>query len=463
MTIGIGQIISRGLDGLNVNQRGLAVTSNNIANLNTQGYARQQIIIGAGFGNAGGAQVLAVNEVVSPFVELQLFTTSNAFGLADGRRQAVAQVEEMFNESQNGGLGKELGEFFNAFSALANDASSMIARQNVKDSASRLISRFNTLQRQLNQMRSDVSSEIGQRVTLINSLSSQIADLNGQITSAEGEEARAALRGQRRELLRQLSEEVNVSYFEQDDNLQISINGAASLVNGTNAGTLSLTNDISLGGTMSVSLAIAGGAQAQDITSHVDGGRLGGNILERNTTLNDRLDELDELAFTIVQQVNTAHAAGYTLDSATGVNFFEPLGGQEGAARYIALDSSITTSLRNIAAAAADPATSGVGDNGNALDLADLQNQLTMTSGSQTFLQFYQEMVGSIGSAAATVRNDYEIQSNLLSNLQLQREAVSGVNLDEEGANIIRYQRAFQASSRLILMADELIQSILQI
>ncbi len=463
--MGIGQIFSRGLDGLNVNQRGLAATSNNIANMNTKGYSRQEVVITANIAAQGGARVEAVEAITSPFVELQLFNSMNDFGTVDGRRRTVGQIEEMFNESADSGLAKQMNEFFGSFAAFSVDPSSSVLRQDVRDRAVALSQRFNSLYEQVNQMRGDISLDISTKVDRVNALASQIAQINEQLVGNTNEQQTLDLKGQRLSLLKDLSTEVNCSYFEQDGTMQVAINGSLSLVNGKNAGTLSLSNDLSTGGLMTVNLKLPGGPSAStlNITNQVTGGRLGGALLDRNTTLNDRMDELDELAFNLVTEVNSIHSAGYGLDGTTGVNFFAPLASQSGAARNMAVDATVLNDLRRIAAAEQDPAVSGVGDNRTALRLSELQNEKTMTSGSQTFLQFYQGMVGSIGVTAGQVNRDFQIQANLVNQLEIQRESVSGVNLDEEGANIIRYQRAFQASSKLIMTADQMLETLMGI
>lgn len=463
--MGIGQIFSRGLDGLNVNQRGLAATSNNIANMNTKGYSRQEVVIAANIASQGGARVETVEAITSPFVELQLFNSMNDFGTVDGRRRTVGQVEAMFNESNDNGLAKQMNEFFGSISALSVDPSSSVLRQDIRDRAVALTQRFNSLYDQINQMRGDLSLDISTKVDRVNALASQIAQINDQLIGNTNEQQTLDLKSQRLTLLKDLSTEVNCTYFEQNGSMQVSINGSYSLVNGNNAGQLSLSNDLSTGGLMTVNLKLPGGVSAStiEITSQVRGGRLGGALLDRNTMLNDRMDELDELAYNLVTEFNNIHSTGYGLDGTTGVNFFTPLAAQSGAARNIAVDANILNDLRRLAAAQQDPAVSGVGDNRVALQLADLQNEKTMTSGTQTFLQFYQGMVGSIGVTAGQVNREFEVQANLVNSLEIQRESVSGVNLDEEGANIIRYQRAFQASSKLIMTADELLQTLMGI
>jgi len=307
--------------------------------------------------------------------------------------------------------------------------------------------------------------DISTKADRVNALATQIAQLNAQLIGNTNEQQVIDLKSQRLTLVKDLSTEVNCTYFEQDGAMQVAINGSLSLVNGKDAGSISLLNDLSSGGLMTVNLKLPGGASAStiDITSQVTGGRLGGALLDRNTTLNDRLDDLDELAYNIVTEVNELHSSGYGLDGTTGINFFAPLATQAGAARNMAVDANIANDLRRIAAAEQDPAVSGVGDNRIVLRLAELQNEKTMTGGSQTFLQFYQGMVGSIGVTAGQVNRDYEIQANLVNQLEIQRESVSGVNLDEEGANIIRYQRAFQASSKLIATADQLLETLMGI
>lgn len=467
----ITSVFNRGLDGLNVAQRGLAAASNNIANVNTKGYARQTVKISSVAADSrdpslsGGAQVAGINTITDAFLEMQIFTSGNAFGTVDGRKKTLSQLEELYNESQNQGLGKNLNDFFNSFSDLANNPASISARQNVRDRAVTLASKFNSMSQSLNTMKKSLSAEISTRLSTINDLGAQIARLNDAIAKAGGTDKASDLVVQRTYALRQLSEEINVSYFEDSTGaVQVQIGNGGSLVVGSKAGSLAVTSDsLNPGGTLAVTLTFAGSASTSNITNQITSGRLGGNLIDRNTTLNDQLTDLDSLAHQVVTQFNAIYSAGYGLDSSTGNNFFTPLASSTAASGLISVDASVTNNVRTIAAAQQDPATSGVADNRNALLLVALQNSLTMTSGTETFSQNYQSMVGSIGVSTATVNQDHENRYNLLNQMDVQREAISGVNMDEEGASIIQFQKAFQAASRVMSVANDLMDTLLKI
>ena len=458
----IGQVFGRGLDGLSVNSRGLAVTSNNIANLNTRGYARQSALISSRQG--GGAEISGVNSIVNPFVELQLFSSSNDFGTVDGRRRTMAQVEELYNDASGSGLNQPLSDFFNSFSDLANDPSSVAVRQTVREKALVLTNRFHHMANQLNLLKTNLVSEMQTRIETINSLAENIADLNEAIATNSSSEGTLELKAQRLYALRQLSEEINVSYFESENgSLQVQINGGTSLVNEFASGSLSLTDDGSYGGDTSISITLPNSSSSIDITAQISGGRLGGNLIDRNTTLNNQIASLDTLAYQMATQFNALHSTGYGLDGTTGDNFFAALASANNAASNIDLDASVSSDVRRIAAAEEDPDDSGVGDNRMALQLVELQRSMTMSGNTQTFAGYYQGLVGQVGVQSQSVQREYDSQANLINQLELQRESVSGVNLDEESANLIRFQRAFQASARLLSVADTMLDEMLRI
>ncbi len=464
-------VFNRGLDGLNIAQKALSTASNNIANMNTKGYARQELIVSPrsadpmNIGIAGGAEVTGLRSIVDPFVEMQLFDLSNDFGTVDSRKKTVNQMEALFNEADGGGLAKAMNDYFNSLSELSNNPSSIPMRQGVRDRAILLAQTFNRLSTQLNTMRRDLSEEISSRIESINSLAEEIASLNRTIVNQGGSDQAAELVARRTYLLRQLSEEVPVSYFTQTNgSVDVQLVGGGGLVTAFSSGTFSVgTDDISSGGNLTVELESALSGFTQDVTSRIDSGRLGGNLVDRNTTINTQVSSLDTLAYQLVTQINTQYSAGYGLDSSTGNNFFTPMASSSGAAGSIAVDASVIADVRSIAAAEQDPLVSGISDNRNALALANMQTSLTMSTGTSTFAQYYQGIVGTIGNAVSQVNRQHQTQTYLLSQMEVQRESVSGVNLDEEGADIIRYQRAFQAASRLMAVADKLMDDLLSI
>lgn len=466
----LNSVLNRGIDGLTVNMRGMAVAANNIANINTKGYARQQVIIGArqtagrGDVNGGGAEIVGVTSVVSPFVEMQLFNAANSFGLYDGQRKAVSQLEEIYNDAQTNGVGKYINDFFNGFSELANSPTSTSVRQSVKEKGVLLADKFNSMYRQINTMRKDVSSEISTRLEKINALAEDIAQFNETIALNGGTDANLDIASQRTYALRQLSEEVNCSFYTLSNGIiEVQVAGGTSLVSGFHAGSLSASDDLSAGGQMTINATLPQGSGSVAITSRITGGRLGGNLVARNTTLNNQITSLDTLAYTIVSQVNSVHSAGYGLDDSTGNNFFQAMASSSGAAQTIAMDSAILNDVNKIAAAQQAPSVSGPGDERNARALAALATTNTMNSGSETFAQYFGGLVGSIGVSSESLQKSFDSQNTLVSQMEVQRESISGVNMDEEGADLIRFQKAFQGASKLLATVSDMMDALLRI
>jgi flagellar hook-associated protein 1 FlgK len=371
------------------------VISNNIANANTPGYARQIFQQGtrASLGNgfiSGGVIALGVTNFIDPFVERQLTEEFSDLGTYDGRRLALSNMENILYESDGEGIGTALSEFFNSWSELSQDASSGALRVSVREAARTLADRLNNAHAQLQELRGNMSSTISTRVDQVNSLTAQLASLNDTIRNATDDTAKLELKAQRTVVLQELSQEVGINYFEAaDETITVQLVGTGlSLVNSNQSATLSVNDDLSSGGNLAIESTIAGGGSSTiDVTSYINNGRLGGNLIERNTTMNNALSDVNQLAFDLADQINTLHQAGYGLDGNNGRNFFAPLAGVDNAAALISLDASIETSTDNIAAAEEDPAVSGVGDARNALAIVDLANQLTMSGGTQTFSQ----------------------------------------------------------------------------
>lgn len=464
----IDAIFNRGLDGLTVAQRGMATTANNLSNLNTEGYARQEVRVtwrtSTGAGGLGGAVVQGIDTIVNPFVELQLFNASNDFGTLDGRRRVVSQLESVWDSAADHGLGPAITQYFKAWNNLSGDASSTSFRQSVRDRGSELTERFRSMVTQLNDMRRSLSSEIDSRVDIINSYAEDIAGINNQIINAADATSISDLKNQRTLMMRKLAEEIDVTYYEEENGaLAVQLPGGLPLIAGVQSGTFSMTDNLGAGGDVTINYTPIDGSTNFDMTAQMTRGRLGGNLIDRNTTINAQIDQLDTLAYQIVTQVNALHVTGYGLDGADGRNFFQPLASSTGAASTIAVDALILADTDAIAAASQAPGTSGVGDNRMALQIVDLQNSLTMNGSTQSFSQYFQGIVGENGILAATVERQYNNLNSLKSQLEVQRESVSGVNENEEAANLLRYQRAYQAASKLLQIANELSRTLLEL
>jgi flagellar hook-associated protein 1 FlgK len=363
----------------------------------------------------------------------------------------------LFVDSQGLGLNQALDEFFQSFQDLANNPSGTSERTLVLQRSQTLVSVFNKTGNELFRIQKDINTQVSQNVTEVNQLTSQIADLNEKITQAEvsGQNAND-FRDMRERLLNDLASHIDIQYFE-DSSGQLSIfaAGTASLVEGKNVRSLSVSENAGNNGFYDV-LFDQGNGNTVDITARIGGGALGGLILTRDTTLPGVRDQVDQLAFSIVTDVNAQHQAGYGLDGTTGNDLFSTLAGTQDAATNMAVTLSDTNQV-----AAASTVDGLPGDNTNALALVQLQNQLTMNGGKATFNGYYHDLVQGVGSAVQQVKRSYDAQEFSLKQMDNMREAVSGVSVDEEMANLMRFQRAFEASARLITLADDMLKTVI--
>ncbi|HWZ54625.1 MAG TPA: flagellar basal body rod C-terminal domain-containing protein [Verrucomicrobiae bacterium] len=189
-----------------------------------------------------------------------------------------------------------------------------------------------------------------------------------------------------------------------------------------------------------------------DITPAITAGSLGGLIQARDQTIPGVLTQLDTLAYNLETSFNTQSRAGFDANGKPGANFFVPPASVAGAASSIA----VAISDPNLVAASSD---GSVGSNGNAQALANLQNG-TIVNG-QTPFNFYSNLVFQIGNDVSQAQSEQQSVGLLQQQLQDQRGAISGVSLDEEAVNLIRLQGAYEASSNVVNVVNQLLTTTL--
>lgn len=198
-----------------------------------------------------------------------------------------------------------------------------------------------------------------------------------------------------------------------------------------------------------------------DVTSLLTRGEIGGLITSRDFTVLGFVDKLDLFAKTLVDTVNTQHALRFDLNSSAGGNSFTPIIATAGAADVVQIDSAILADPHLIAAA--QTAAGVPGDNRNAQALAALQTSVQTALGNRTFKDYFVSVVSDVGQQLQTAQDASEFQQTLFGQTQARREALSGVNIDEEVANLIKFQRTFEAASRLISIGDEMYETMINI
>jgi flagellar hook-associated protein 1 len=459
---GLFSSLEIGRKSLLAQQQALQVTSNNVANVNTPGYSRQRAVLEAsrplqdGLLQIGtGVDVSSVESARDRFLEIRVADGTQSAGKQQASLDSLNQIEGVFNVGDQG-IQEAISRFFNSFSTLANDPTSVPLRTSVLSAAENLTNVFQNSAQQLTEIQQNINGSVVDSVNQINDLASSIASLNREIGAAEavGGEA-STLRDQRTELVNQLSNLVDIHYFEDEKGgFSVSVAGGQSLVTADFVHPLT-TSATPPSGLVQVKLG------SNDITPLIKGGRIAGLLQVRDQLIPKYQNDLDTLAESIVSQVNAIHSAGTDLQvppSAPGLNFFNPVATTAGAAQAFSLNPAITADVRNIAAGQ----SGSPGDNANALALANLASQKVLSGGTETFAESFASLQFQVGTDKQSTQHSLDTQSALLKQLKNQRDSVSSVSLDEEAVDLIRFQRAYQASAKFISTIDQLTSDLIQ-
>ena len=325
---GIGSIMNTAKQALLAQQVSIEVTGTNVANANSVGYSKQRaVLVPVSSAEApqndiqGGVDILTIQRLFDRFVERQISEQSAQVNYSETRQGVLKQVEALFNEGQRDGLSAVMGRFWKAWEDLSVNPAGDVERLAVVSAADNLSATFRDYANQLIDIQDSMDSQITENVTQLNSYLSEIATLNDRIiqTQAGGGNVNS-LQDNRSELLKKVSEIVDINYIQQPDgSLNLFLSNGRALVQGNLAWTLSsvlnpLThhNDV-----------VFESDPATAINHAVTGGKLGALIDARDSDVQGYLDQLDTLAEDLIDAVNSQHAEGYDLNGNIGGLFFD--------------------------------------------------------------------------------------------------------------------------------------------
>ncbi|HET7535690.1 MAG TPA: flagellar hook-associated protein FlgK, partial [Candidatus Didemnitutus sp.] len=348
----------------------------------------------------------------------------------------------------SGGLSAAIDDFFNSFQAVASSPTDIGARQTLMQKAQILTDSFQETDNRLNQVQSDIDTQIGSDVKSVNDLLSTIADLNAQIARVEiGHPGGAVdLRDQRQAKFEELAAKLPIDYVETaDGQTQVTVKDSSG-ANIMLVDKSSVTGPVTFTGT---GLTAGATPTAVDLTR----GSIYGSLQARDVGVKQLRDNLDVLAQQLVTSVNGV----YNPSATAGGDFFDPAGTTAG---------TITVQAGLTAAGIVTGSSGAAGDNTIALGVANLATHVFSTTGTPadaidgTFGQFYTSAASNFGQALSTANARVTDQTNVANLVRSQRDAVSGVSLDEEMADLVKFQRAFQASSRVFTVVDDLLDTV---
>jgi flagellar hook-associated protein 1 FlgK len=451
--VSLVSLLSIARSALLIHQRAMAVTGNNVANAQTPGYSRQRLEmveatpLWTPHGTMGrGVDAVTVSRARDIFYDRAFRRESGLLGGASTQGDLLSQLESALGEPGDNGLGAVIDGMFSAFSGLANDPASGTSRMLVRQAATRLVDQFHQTDARIGQLIQDGADRLAGQVEQVNQITHQITALNNQILAA-GPNGSPTLEDQRDLLLDQMSSLMSIQVVERPDHTVAVQAGGAFIVDGAQSRDLAMRTSATGGPAI--------GFVTDPGTIDPGGGSMKALIDLTNTTLPGYRAQLDQLAQNLVTQTNVIHRSGFTLSGATAIDFFDPAGT---TAATIQLSASILASPDAIAAG---DMPSG-GDGGMALRLGDLVRVPLAGLGGRSIRDFYVNVAGSIGIAVSDALQQTSIQQALVDNADSQRQQVSGVSVDEEMVQLIAQQQAYGAAARLVTVANDMIQDLLQ-
>jgi flagellar hook-associated protein 1 FlgK len=494
--------IEIGRTGINVSQKGLDVTGHNIANVDTVGYTRQRLFTTAydpysgvmKFKNVdlgavgGGAHVKLVDQVRSSFLDRQYRTEQTMKSYFDNQVTGLSYVEALFEGEDMASLDQGISGLFTAFNVLASEPNDREQRIVVRSAATSLANSFEQVYDRLVDLQASQNLAVETVVYDINDKAQNIAELNKAIYFYEldGQPAND-LRDKRNLLLDELSSLVDINYYETVDNRMIVEVAGDVLITHDKTAPMSTYKDIEPVTGNEISIPCwwnpSTGVRTE-ITADQAGGELAAHMDLRDSSevanpgIPYFIDKLNRLAQAVVETVNEVHRGGYTHPASGNpsrqeVDFFDPAGV---TAKTIGLSANILESEYEIAAslkeidlsapvAPVDEDLLQPGNQNNARLLYEIFNRTDIVLSDGTSIGgLHSYMNGIVLDVANTLNQAKQFQSNHSTQLlavDVSRQSISGVSLDEEMTNLIKYQHAYSGSSRVITAMDEALDTMI--
>ena len=559
MTTNIFSTLSSAKLGLLAQQLAIEVTGQNVANVETEGYSRQDVSFEAntprghikygGLHQLGtGVRIASIERAHDQFLFTQIMDEGDLTGSTEVKKEIFEQLEVLFNDGSGRSLNDALSLFFSSIHDLATNARGLPERVDLISKAEHLASTFNQTGNQLFTIQRNIDATIETEVAEINTLTTQIGKLNESIHANEPTSQYKAndLRDNRDRLVKELSKKIDIQLVQESDNqISLTLKDGTALV--LKDQVFDLSTSINANNESFNDVYIDIGSTTKNITSTIKGGELRGYLDMRDTKVESVLDKMNILSGSFIQEFNSIHREGFGIDGSSGLDFFTPLdvtvdhdadntgtavvsmtnaspttvsvdefeiaftdsneftlnnlttnassgtftfttgstfnikdgfavaisgtaasgdkvtfSVSEDAASLMSVSSTITADGQKIAAGATTN-----GDGGNALLMADLQNELVFNSvtwssesGSFTFDEYYNAVVSTIGIESFSAQAILRQQEGVMLQLNSRRESISGVSIDEEMIKMIKFQQAYNASARMISMVDEMLDTL---
>ncbi len=452
--------INASKSGLRAASIAIETTAHNVANVATDGFHRRSVernvadsVTRSGVFLGQGVKVLRVRRATDDLLGVRVVEQKGIAGSSAAAAGALQRIETSFNEAESTGFVQALDELFDTLARATSDPSDSGLRMSVVRKGESFAKIVNRTADSLAQSDSDLQSDIKETIELVNDLATELAEVNNSLGSSRDSLGSGDLLDKRDILVGKLAELVGstVDYESTNSTATVFVGGHAlvsgissrSLLVGTDAAgepTVEMTTD---SGTVSVTDRLAG--------------RMGG-LEKARTHITSYLATMNTFAGDLADSMNTQHQLGFDLNGAAGGALFSFVGGSE--AQSLSFESTILEDPNLLAFSGS--ATGGVANDDNLKALLDIKNQNLFDSGTSTAGEFGSNLISEVGNDIAKYQGMSSTQGEHLTDLEGMMEALTGVSLDQEATNLIEFQAAYQAAAKVIRVADNLVQFLLE-
>lgn len=466
MGLGIMGTMEMARNAMRVARSGAEVSGNNLANAANPAYARQRIKLNSSVtiptekGPQGsGAEVARLESIRDKVLDKSIISEKSISQYLDSKqvylRRAEANLGQTIDsrsiDSGGGahGISEGMTELFNSFQSLSVSPTSTAERQIVVFNAQKIADKFNTIDRRLSDLRTGINAEVEDLVTSVNSKLKAVANIavnlgNIEIVEGSANEVRDSLQSS----LEELAEFVNISTATNDDGeLNVFIDGVQMITDNIMTNSVGLHTDIN--GMHTMAEQVAGNVM------NLKSGYLKGLIDARDTSIVDLQTKINTLATQLITEVNTLHRSGYDLNGNTGQDLFTGTGAAD-----VGVNTNIVSDPRQLQGSSSASESS---NNDVIRSIAALSTTALTGLNGMTFSEHYGNTISRFGQEISLTTAQLDDQKAVQKMLEKQRESIMGVSVDEEVANLVVYQRAFQASAKLLTTMDNLMKDVLNL
>ncbi|MFN7609823.1 MAG: flagellar hook-associated protein FlgK, partial [bacterium] len=442
--------MDKGNEALQNSRVAVDVTGHNISNANVDGYSRQQIHLESkhpvehGVHVLGdGARIQSIARSHDRFLESQIRREIQNKHKQDGLQMGLSRLEDIFNPDLNSTIRDRISFFQNSLRELSNYPEEHSVRINVAESAQALTQSFHNTSSSIIQTQQDASEQISLYADDLSQKLLDVARLNGQIREVGAGMLSDAndLEDKRDKLIREIAEMIDVRVYK-DNKEQIVIRGPneSLLVEGSLSSRVFMNKTSNTKDFPKLYISEFDKSEFQDVTAHTKNGKIGALMEVRDHYAQDIRNKIDEMAYAFGNRLNEIHALGYGTNeyrNLSGRMFFSGIDSQQGAAQDIQVDSLILEEPSSIGTGISAYA---MGDNVVVNQMIRLMDEPIFEENTSSVSGLYDTIVAKLGVDSSKADQSSKASDIVFQKLKTQREAVSGVSLDEEASNLLKFQ-----------------------